>query len=673
MKYLILLVCLSISCFALGQNRITVKNVDGKIVWECSINNTPVPCSKLDVKAEIPISIEDALPEPRTITVKDLKGQPAPTHINNATTINASEDAAIAYNITIIFADTDILNILNVGTDKTAKADPEQAKESDAPDNNCLCHGQNTKDRDDLNASIKKVEEEIEKAGDPQKPALLKKKNQLENNLRALNKAPWNTDIVAALNLCPDCGDKNFLVYDAHCKNLYKRINTNSFKRIKSLKDVSFRYKEEIKVKVIHINRYLKDVVITADDLMYKSEAPGLFDDFFGSSGQLMKGLRDAVKVHGGGIKTALDKLEKDITDFNLLVNKLKEKRDRAYSLCCEATANCGEVDLGTSFTDLNSRLFDLSVSYNSLNKELVAERDALKPTIKKVDDDIAKAALAEKPTLIQQKDELERKLKALEDQIQKTDALWTTFQKPTEEQLRNLVLFAKNYLKENYIFSTPPIYPLGNRLIIKINIDSKDDLKEIKERIIPTDHQALEIEGPVLNKWLFSFSSGPFIGFNDALYETTYQFQKIPSSGNQIDENSRFTLTPSGKTNPPVGLSALAHFENKFAENFGWGLSVGVGLTIETKPRPVYLFGPSFFIGDKNRFALTAGVAAMQVDVLKKDLYPDGLVYKNTEPLQYYKDLRMGGFVSLTYTLFTIESKNKQPKLTTTTTTPNK
>jgi hypothetical protein len=349
--------------------------------------------------------------------------------------------------------------------------------------------------------------------------------------------------------------------------------------------------------------------------------------------------------------------------------------------LCCEATENCGEVTLGASFSDLSARFFDLNVSYNSLARELkkeVAERDALKADIKKVDEDIAKAKAAEKPALLKKKKALESKLKSfsedLDDQIKQLDALWAVFEKPTEEQLRNLVLFSKNFLKENYTFSTPPIYSLGNRLNIKINIDSKDDLKEIKERIIPTDHQSLEIEGPVLNKWLFSFSSGPFIAFHDALYETNYQFQRIPSSGNLIDENSLYTLTPSGKTNPPLGLSALAHFENKLAGNFGLGFSVGVGLTIETKPRPVFLLGPSIFIGDKNRFVLTAGVAAMQVDVLKKDLYPNGLVYKNSEMLQYYKDLRMGGFFSLTYTLFTIESKNKQPKInTSTSTTPPK
>lgn len=639
MRFLFLLVGVLSYSLAIGQNRITIKkSAHGKLTAVCSVNNQEVPCSAIDTKQEIPIVIEEALPKNPQILVTDTKGQPTPSHANNAKIIGASDDTAIAYNIKIAFSSTDTLSITGIGSEKTAQPNAALVKRSVA-DNNCACHGQ-TKD-----------------------------------------KANRSTDIVKALDLCPDCGDEDFLVYDAHCKSLYKRKDDNSFSRITDLRDVSFKYKDEIKVKVIHVNRYLKDVLITADDLIYKSEAPGLFDDFFGSSGQLLTGLRGAIKTQGEGAKTAYNKLEEALRKFNSLMAELKERRDRAYSLCCEATKNCGEINLGTSFSDLSSRLFELNVSYNLFAKELkkeAGERDALKASIKKVDEDIAKAKDPEKPELLKKKGELELKLKGfaddLDDQIKQLDALWTVFEKPTEEQIRNLILFANNYLKENYTFSTPPIYPLGNRLNIKINIDSKDDLKEIKERIIPTDHQALEIEGPVLNKWLFSFSSGPFIGYNDALYETNYQFQKIPSSGNQIDENSRYTLTPSGKTNPPVGLSALAHFENKFAEYFGWGLSVGVGLTIETKPRPVYFFGPSFFIGDKNRFALTAGIAAMQVDVLKKDLYPDGLVYKNTEVLQYYKDLRMGGFVSLTYTLFTIESKNKQPKIsTTTTTTPTK
>jgi len=640
MRFLFLLLGLSNCYLANGQNRITIKkDVDGKLTFACSVNNKDTPCTVIDTRQDIPMAFDVALPKPQTIVVTDTKGQKTPSHANNSDIIGASDDLTAAYNITITFSPNEILTIPNVGSDKTAPVIPGPGKPV-VVDKNCTCHGQ--------------TKEIAKRSG----------------------------DIVNALDLCPDCGDENFIVYDAHCKSLYKRNEDNTFSRITNLGDVSFKYKKEFKVKIIHVNRYLKDVLITADDLIYKSEAPSLFDDFFGSSGQLLTGLRGAVRAQGSGTKTAYNKFEVALGEFTTLINELKEKRDRAYSLCCEATENCGQINLGTSFSDLSSRLFNLNVNYNSLATELkkeATERDALKASLKKVEEEIAKAKEADKPALNTKKDDIETKIKDfadnLDDQIKQLDAIWAVFEKPTEEQIRNLILFSKNYLKENYTFSTPPIYPLGNRLNIKINIDSKDDIKEIKERIIPTDHQALEIEGPVLNKWLFSFSSGPFIGFHNALYETNYQFQKIPSSGNLIDENSRYTLTPSGKTNPPVGLSALAHFENKFAENFGWGLSVGVGLTIETKTRPVYLFGPSFFIGDKNRFAITVGVAAMQVDVLKKNLYPDGLVYKNVETLQYYKDLRMGGFFSLTYTLFTVESKNKQPKITTSTstTTPNK
>lgn len=639
MRIIFLVIALS-SCFlAIGQNRIVIKRgADDKLVAECRVNNKDVLCSTLDTKQDILFVFDPALPKDPKIVVTNLEGQSTPSHINNAETITGSEDPSISYNITITFSPNDILTIPSVGSDKTVQHKP--ATETPATtEHGCRCHDQ-TKD-----------------------------KGTYDHNL----------DIVNTLNFCADCGDENFIVYDAHCKTLYKKIDDKSFRRITRLKDLNFKYKKEFKIKIIHVNRYLKDVVISVDDLIYKSEAPGLFDDFFGSSGQLLTGLRGAVTAHGEGAKNAYGKFEEDLRKFNSLINELKEKRDRAYSLCCEATQNCGEISLGTSFSDLGSRLFELNVSYNLLAKELkkeAEERDALKAAIKKVDENFAKAKNAEKPALLKKKGDLELKLKNfaddLDDQIKKLDTLWAVFEKPTEEQIRNLVLFAKNYLKENYTFSSPPIYPLGNRLNIKINIDSKDELKEIRERMIPTDHQQLEIEGPVLNKWLFSFSSGPFIGFNDALYETDYQFQKIPSSGNLIDENSLYTLTSSGKTNPPVGLSAFAHFENKFEENFGLGISVGVGLTIETKPQPVLLFGPSFFIGDKNRFVLTGGAAAMQVDALKNDLYPEGLVYKNIEGLKYYKDLRIGGFFSLTYTLFTTENKNKQPKITTST-TPSK
>jgi hypothetical protein len=638
MKVLFLLLGLYSFHFSTGQNRITVKREgDGKATFTCSLNNQPVDCSELNTTEDIPIVLDAAFPKEVSIVVTDHKGKPTGSHANNAKVISGSEEGDMVYSITIRFSAKDSLKISPVGPGKKAQeASKDLLPGTNArTDKDCKCHGQ--------------------------------------------DKTNHNENIIKALDLCPDCGDENYYVYDAHCKTLYRRKDKNEYERIKYLQNVKFTYKKEFKIKVIHINRYLKDVTITADDLMYKSEAPPLFDDFFGASGQLIGKLREGISALASKDSSLYKEFEKKLEAFVAIINELKETRDQAYSLCCEATKNCGEIALPASFSQISSRYFDLTVSYNKLLKELkrqTAERDAAKAKLAKVNEEWTKAKDADKPALAAAQQRIEAELQQfaadLDDNRKGLEELWAAFEKPTANDIRKLVLFAKNYLKENYTFSTPPIYPLGNRMNVKLNIDSKDDLEEFRERILPTDHQALEIEGPVLNKWLFSFSSGPFIGFSDALYETNYEFQKVPSSGNRIDETALYNLTASGTTNPPLGLSALAHFENKFAENFGAGASIGVGLTIENKPRPAYLAGVSFFIGDARRFALTGGVAAMQVDVLKKDLYPDGLLYKSTEPLKYYKDLRMGGFFSITYTFFTIESKNKQPKISTNSPAPS-
>jgi hypothetical protein len=99
-------------------------------------------------------------------------------------------------------------------------------------------------------------------------------------------------------------------------------------------------------------------------------------------------------------------------------------------------------------------------------------------------------------------------------------------------------------------------------------------------------------------------------------------------------------------------------------AKNVGLGISPGVGITIESKPRLAYLLGGSLMLGRERQFIVTAGVAAMQVNVLSNNLKPlleNGTnAVKETPTITYYKELKYGVFLSLSFTPFTvIKSKN--------------
>lgn len=95
----------------------------------------------------------------------------------------------------------------------------------------------------------------------------------------------------------------------------------------------------------------------------------------------------------------------------------------------------------------------------------------------------------------------------------------------------------------------------------------------------------------------------------------------------------------------------------------------IGTGLSIEKLPRLAYLGGVSLFFGDLRQFTITGGFVGMQVNQLTKNyqtIADNQVIYKSRPDIQYYKEFKVGGFISLTYTPFkvyktkTVKSKDK-------------
>lgn len=91
-------------------------------------------------------------------------------------------------------------------------------------------------------------------------------------------------------------------------------------------------------------------------------------------------------------------------------------------------------------------------------------------------------------------------------------------------------------------------------------------------------------------------------------------------------------------------------------SDGFGLGFSFGVGVAIEDDPKPVHMLGGTIMAGGKRQFRFSVGLSLMQVDELRKDLYPDNALYMSTQELEYKQVLTPGGFLSLTYTIYTLE-----------------
>jgi len=237
----------------------------------------------------------------------------------------------------------------------------------------------------------------------------------------------------------------------------------------------------------------------------------------------------------------------------------------------------------------------------------------------------------------------------------------------PSDEDIKKLIVFINNLIVFNDSYTSDYISLNGNMLDVTIKISSKDSI--FKYFSIPEyKNGPLHIQIPIVGKPFVSFSSGSFITLEKHLQNKTFAWQETVGSNNTADSSS-YTLVESGYTLPPMGFCALGNVEWKLSRSFGLGGSAGVGLSIEKTPRMAYLGGLSLFFGDLRQFTITGGFVGMQVNKLTNNFQTvadNQTIYSSKPNIEYYKEFKVGGFVSLTYTPFkvyktkTVKSQNK-------------
>jgi hypothetical protein len=237
----------------------------------------------------------------------------------------------------------------------------------------------------------------------------------------------------------------------------------------------------------------------------------------------------------------------------------------------------------------------------------------------------------------------------------------------PSEDDLKKLIVFINNMVIQNNSYTSDYISLNGNMLDLTINIASKDSI--YKYFSIPEyKNDPLQIQIPILGKPFVSFSSGSFIALGKHLQNKSYAWQETIGNNNTVVD-SNYTLVESGYTLPPMGFCALGNLEWKVTRSFGLGGSAGVGLSIEKSPRLAYLGGVSLFFGDLRQFTITGGFVGMQVNKLTNNFQTvadNQVIYTSKPNIDYYREFKVGGFISLTYTPFkvyktkTVKSKNK-------------
>ncbi|EJG02027.1 hypothetical protein FF52_08464 [Flavobacterium sp. F52] len=479
---------------------------------------------------------------------------------------------------------------------------------------------------------------------------------------------------------CEDCGDYD-LIYDFKCKEFIKPNQGV----VKSLEDVKVKHNERLRFKVINVNRYLYNVEIAFDDVLLKSNEPELFKKLFLGEGFDIKGINllnkeaaaeVAEAALGGGAagadpdNTPLTNFLSEYQEFKKSYNSILENYLKAYSVCLPNNAKCCGDQQASKFSKLSAQLLALQISFIKAKSDFDTKQSNLEKDKADYEKKIADPNTTKKQA-IQLKLDLDAAAKQL-DIVKTSLASLTEFGKKLEliddEKLLKLVHFENNFVKDNFEFISPSIFPKGNSLILSVDImpNTSEEAKKWQTSPLYEDHSTVEFR--VKNKWFYSFSTGPFVAIHNQFKTATYGWQRQASNG-VIDDTSQYKLVQSGQNGLPVGIGAFANLGNKITDYFGFGATIGVGATILDKVEMAYFLGVTGFFGQDKQFNFTVGASFVQMEKLKGELYPDigTQLYAAPIDLEYSKKIAAGFFVAVSYTVFesvkTPNSNSGHPK----------
>lgn len=522
--------------------------------------------------------------------------------------------------------------------------------------------------------------------------------------------------------------DKNKIVYvydfnkDPAKREFYKIRKKNGILKIEvvNFNKETLTSGKNVKFKIYNINKFLYDVSIADSVIHFDSEPSALFTRLFlGDStllGSLMGTFSDVTKMQSAGLDNLNKKIKCFVEKYNWLQNKVLDAYDPCYSFpCCysiEYTELANDLaviradavniqmkldekkkiiednkkeldaceknekdikDNSAAITKCEGEIKDIKQKLPSLSgedkKKKEEELAKKEEELKKLQEDKAKLEkISSEKCTGTKKEEYKKKKETAENELSEISVINTLLTNlPSDKELKKIIVFLRNMVETNNSHTSDYISLNGNMLDLTINIASKDSI--FKYFSIPEyKNDPLQIQIPILGKPFVSFSSGSFIALGKHLQNKTYSWQGTIGNNNTVSDSS-FTLVESGYTLPPMGFCALGNLEWKVSRSFGFGGSAGVGLSIEKSPRLAYLGGVSLFFGDLRQFTITGGFVGMQVNKLTNNfqtVVDNQVIYTSKPSIEYYKEFKVGGFISLTYTPFkvyktkTVKSKNK-------------
>jgi hypothetical protein len=442
---------------------------------------------------------------------------------------------------------------------------------------------------------------------------------------------------------------------------------------------------QDVYLKVVNVNRFLYDVNLSKDPISYEP-GPGtlLTKNFLGDS--MVLGAWLGAFVNDADIQKLTDdnadlkRLYKKIKHFLVSYGSWDQVALEAYNPC-KVFGCCTEVPTLTysealkALAEIRTETVDIATLFDQANDLLTKYQGDLKncQDAQSKLSDLNTAIGKKEPTEEQkkQKEALTKQLQACSDatiasyneKMKKLTAMVACIGSvtdllahlPTEADLKKMTIFLDNMVKSN----EEVIFPLEvgpNGMEFYLNVQSRDSIFSYFG-LPPYDHPPIHQYVPVLGRAMLNFSLGPFTGFPKYLENVTYAWQRLPDNTGTVGDTGNYILVQSAYTHPVLGLAVMGNLEWKLcSKSLGLGFSGGAGLTIESNPRLTGLAGGSLFLGNWRQVVLTVGVAVLGVNRLANNwqtVADKQVAYTSPQALGYYKELRVGTFVALTFTPF--------------------
>ncbi len=494
--------------------------------------------------------------------------------------------------------------------------------------------------------------------------------------------------------LCDSCKSCDVIYYDFKCKEFFKADSGCKNLKPISPREFNVRYNKKLKFQVINVNRYVYDVGVIADDIQFGSESPAVFNQLFLGAGDFMTNIISELSFTNPDLEKADDPITKFLLHLSLFkeyVDSLHEVQINVYTICKGEPPCCNEKDkFSGAFSTLSKLLFEAKSEYINVANEFTKILNEQSKRIKDAEEMNAKFQTLlkeEKEKFEKEKDpkkkgEIQKKISETEENIVKSkntidaakgrlkeieerkgniEKYFTNyFSKITDEELMKLILFSNNYIKDHFAYQSPPIYPQGNRLSLQFGITARDSSLIKKWNINPVYNDSIHLSLPVVGKSFLFFSTGPFLGLSKKTRNEVFNAQAQPNSNNVITDSAKYKIIDGGMASKPLGIAGLATYGIRLWRGGGLGFSAGAGVSIEPRPRPNYLAGLSLFAGDLSQFNLTFGLNFLQVDRFNNTAYSDltNTLYDQKPEIEYKRKSEIGCFLSLSYTVFTPNSK---------------